>query len=168
METQKKNTSRFRPNSGLKLIDQVREVLRCYYFLRVKRLHERNMIQGYSSVYLPLAVEQKYPQAYRRWIWQYVFPSGRLFGDPRTGLVRRHHVSRSSLQIAVNYAARLAEIDKRISCHTFRHGFAMQLLQQSYGIGTVQELLGHKDVQTTMIYRHVLNRGKLAVRSPLD
>jgi integron integrase len=138
------------------------------HLLRVKRLHERDVLRGYGSVYLPFTLERKYPQAHRRWIWQYVFPSERLSKDPRTGLVRRHHVSESSLQKAVNHAARLAEISKRVSCHTFRHSFATQLLRQGYDIRTVQELLGHKDVQTTMIYTHVLNRGKLAVRSPLD
>jgi integron integrase len=138
------------------------------HLLRVKRLHERDVARGCGSVYLPFALERKYPQAHRRWIWQYVFPSERLSKAPRSALMRRHHVSESSLQKAVNHAAHLAEINKRVSCHTFRHSFATQLLQQGYDIRTVQELLGHKNVQTTMIYTHVLNRGKLAVRSPLD
>ena len=117
---------------------------------------------------MPYALERKYPYSGRDWVWQYVFPSNRLSKDPRTGIVRRHHASESSLQKAVKEAARLAGLNKRVSCHTFRHSFATHLLQQGYDIRTVQELLGHKDVKTTMIYTHVLNRGGLAVRSPLD
>jgi site-specific recombinase XerD len=99
---------------------------------------------------------------------QYVFPSPRLSKDPRTGIVRRHHIPGSSLQKAVKRAARLAGINKRVTRHTFRHSFATHLLESGYDIRTVQELLGHKDVKTTMIYTHVLNRGPLAARSPLD
>jgi len=135
---------------------------------RVKRLHVEDLAKGYGSVYLPFALERKYPNANRQWIWQYVFPSSRLSKDPRTGIVRRHHISESSVQKAVNKAARLAGINKHVSCHTFRHSFATHLLENGYDIRTVQELLGHKDVKTTMIYTHVLNRGSLAVRSPLD
>lgn len=135
---------------------------------RVKRLHEEDLAKGYGSVYLPFALERKYPNANREWIWQYVFPSNRLSKDPRTGIVRRHHIGESSLQKAVREAARVAGINKRVSCHTFRHSFATHLLESGYDIRTVQELLGHKDVKTTMIYTHVLNRGGLAVRSPLD
>jgi integron integrase len=135
---------------------------------QVKQLHTRDLAQGYGSVYLPYALERKYPYSGRDWVWQYVFPSNRLSKDPRTGIVRRHHASESSLQKAVKEAARLAGLNKRVSCHTFRHSFATHLLQQGYDIRTVQELLGHKDVKTTMIYTHVLNRGGLAVRSPLD
>jgi integron integrase len=138
------------------------------HLTRVKRLHEKDLAAGYGLVYLPSALARKYPRAHRAWIWQYVFPSNRLSKDPRSEIVRRHHVSESSLQKAVSQATRLAGLSKRVSCHTFRHSFATHLLQQGYGIGTVQELLGHKDVKTTMIYTHVLNRGKLAVRSPLD
>jgi site-specific recombinase XerD len=97
-----------------------------------------------------------------------VFPSERLSKDPRSGVVRRHHLDESGLQKAVKLAGRLATIEKRVSCHTFRHSFATQLLQNGYDIRTVQELLGHKDVKTTMIYTHVLNKGGRAVRSPLD
>jgi integron integrase len=134
----------------------------------VKLIHERDLAQGYGSVYLPYALERKYPNAHREWIWQYVFPASKRSKDPRTGAVRRHHVHESGLQKAVRKAAQRAGIDKRISCHTFRHSFATHLLENGYDIRTIQELLGHKDVKTTMIYTHVLNRGGLAVRSPLD
>jgi len=134
----------------------------------VKTVHDGDLAQGYGSVYLPYALERKYPNASREWIWQYVFPSNRLSTDPRTGIVRRHHVGESSVQKAVKKAARLAGLNKRATCHTFRHSFATHLLEDGYDIRTVQELLGHKDIRTTMIYTHVLNRGPLAVRSPLD
>jgi integron integrase len=134
----------------------------------VKHLHAQDVAQGLGAVYLPFALERKYPRAGRLWIWQYVFPSDRLSKDPRTGITRRHHASESGLQKAVSQAGRSVGLNKRISCHTFRHSFATHLLQQGYDIRTVQELLGHKDVKTTMIYTHVLNRGRLPVRSPLD
>lgn len=138
------------------------------HLLRTKRLHEEDLAKGYGAVYLPFALERKYPHANREWIWQYVFPSPRFSVDPRSGLIRRHHINTSTLQKAVRAAARLAGLQKRVTCHTFRHSFATHLLEASYDIRTVQELLGHKDVRTTMIYTHVLNRGPLAVRSPLD
>jgi integron integrase len=134
----------------------------------VERLHQEDLARGFGSVYLPYALERKYPNADREWIWQYVFPSQRLSVDPRSGVVRRHHLDESGLQKAVRAAARAAGIPKKVSCHTFRHSFATHLLEGHYDIRTVQELLGHKDVKTTMIYTHVLNRGGLAVRSPLD
>ena len=135
---------------------------------RVQRLHAQDVTQKVAPVYLPFALERKYPRAGRLWIWQYVFPSDRLSKDPRTGIIRRHHTHESGLQRAMGRAGRAAGLTKRISCHTLRHSFATQLLQQGYDIRTVQELLGHKDVKTKMIYTHVLNRGRLAVRSPLD
>ncbi len=133
-----------------------------------KALHDKDLFEGYGTVYLPFALERKYPNANREWGWQYVFPSHKLSKDPRTGDVRRHHVSESGLQRAVKTAAGKTGISKRVSCHTFRHSFATHLLQSGYDIRTVQELLGHKDVKTTMIYTHVMNRGGVAVRSPLD
>jgi integron integrase len=139
------------------------------HIAHVKQLHDQDVKEGNGAVYLPYASEIKYPNANREWCWQYVFPSKSLSIDPRTGLKRRHHLNESSLQKAVRAAARLAGIvDKPVSCHTFRHSFATHLLENGYDIRTVQELLGHKDVKTTMIYTHVLNRGPLAVRSPLD
>jgi integron integrase len=134
----------------------------------VKLIHEEDLAKGYGSVYLPDALERKYPNANREWLWQYVFPATQLSKDPRSGEMRRHHLHESSLQKAVRQAARLAGIPKRVTCHTFRHSFATHLLEDGYDIRTVQELLGHEDVKTTMIYTHVLNRGGLAVRSPLD
>ncbi|MCK4316796.1 MAG: integron integrase, partial [Anaerolineae bacterium] len=145
------------------LIQRLREHLQ-----HTKHIHEDDLAKGYGSVYLPFALERKYPNADREWLWQYVFPATRLSTDPRTGITRRHHINESSLQKAVRRAAKRAGIDKRVTCHTFRHSFATHLLEDGYDIRTVQELLGHKDVKTTMIYTHVLNRGPLAVRSPLD
>jgi integron integrase len=135
---------------------------------RVRLIHNDDLAKGYGSVYLPYALERKYPKAGFEWVWQYVFPAESRSSDPRSGVVRRHHVSEHSLQRAVKEAARVAGIDKRVSVHTFRHCFATHLLEANYDIRTVQELLGHKDVSTTMIYTHVLNKPGLSVRSPLD
>ena len=135
---------------------------------RVKALHQQDLAHGFGSVYLPDALARKYPNADKEWGWQYVFPANSLSRDPRSGVIRRHHVHESSLQKAIREAARLAGISKPVGPHTLRHCFATHLLENGYDIRTVQELLGHKDVKTTMIYTHVLQRGGLAVRSPLD
>ncbi len=134
----------------------------------VRDLHQADLAQGFGSVYLPFALERKFPNANREWLWQYVFPATKRAPDPRTGAIHRHHIHASSLQKAVRKAAQQTGIAKRITCHTFRHSFATHLLENGYDIRTIQELLGHKDVKTTMIYTHVLNKGGLAVRSPLD
>ncbi len=139
-----------------------------YYLNRVKLLHEEDLRKGHGAVYLPDALARKYPNAPRSWPWQYVFPAPSRSVDPRSGVVRRYHLSESAVQKAVAVAIRKAGINKPGSCHTFRHSFATQLLEAGYDIRTVQELLGHKDVRTTMIYTHVLNRGGVRVRSVLD
>jgi len=135
---------------------------------RVKLIHEEDLLAGFGSVYLPYALERKYPNAHKEWIWQYVFPATARFKDPKTGITGRHHLHETAVQKAVKSAAQLAKIDKRISPHTFRHSFATHLLQNGYDIRTVQELLGHKDVKTTMIYTHAIKLGGFAVKSPLD
>jgi integrase len=131
-------------------------------------LHRNDLAKGYGSVSLPYALERKYPKANKEFGWQYVFPAKTLSKDPRSGKIRRHHIHESSLQKAVKNAVQLAGITKPVSVHTFRHSFATHLLEAGYDIRTVQELLGHKDVSTTMIYTHVLQQGSKEVESPLD
>ena len=130
--------------------------------------HQQDMAAGCANVFLPDALARKYPNASREWAWQWVFPAKTLSTAPRSGEVRRHHLGEESLQRAVKTAIAKAEIAKHGSCHTLRHSFATHLIEGSYDIRTVQELLGHADVRTTMIYTHVLNRSGRGVHSPLD
>jgi len=134
-----------------------------------RQLHTDDLAAGVGEVYLPGALARKYPNAAREWVWQYVFPSAKLSTDPKGGRVRRHHLNESGLQRAIKQAAQAAGIAKRVNSHALRHSFATHLLEAGYDIRTVQELLGHADVSTTMIYTHVMNRpGVPPVRSPVD
>ncbi|MBA2732059.1 MAG: integron integrase [Acidobacteria bacterium] len=135
---------------------------------KVRFIHQDDREKGLGEVWLPYALERKYPKAASQWGWQYVFPAPKISRDPRDGRARRHHLSQGTIQKAVGTAIREAGIVKHGGCHTLRHSFATHLLEASYDIRTVQELLGHKDVRTTMVYTHVLNRGGRGVHSPLD
>jgi len=138
------------------------------HLLRVQRVHARDLRDGHGCVALPDSLDRKIPSAPRAWEWQWVFPSSRLYVDRSTGEMRRHHMHPTVVQRAVTEAVRRAGISRRATCHSFRHSFATQLLEGGYDIRTIQELLGHRDVRTTMIYTHVLNRGGRTVNSPAD
>jgi len=135
---------------------------------RVRALHQRDLAAGYGEVSLPFALARKYPRAGCQWGWQYVFPSNNRSSDPESGVIRRHHIYPDTIHRAIKEAVRAAGIIKPVSCHTLRHSFATHLLLSGQDIRTVQELLGHSDVSTTMVYTHVLNRGARGVRSPME
>lgn len=135
---------------------------------RVKAIHEQDLARGFGAVYLPHALARKYPDAEHDWSWQYVFPSRQISDDPRSNTKRRHHVDQSVVNKAIKQSAKKCGVTKKISAHTFRHSFATHLLERGTDIRTIQSLLGHADLETTMIYTHVLKQGAQGVVSPLD
>jgi site-specific recombinase XerD len=145
------------------VVERLRE-----HFKGVKALHEQDRRADVAGVWLPEGLARKYPNAGKEWPWFWVWPDDRLSRDPRSGLIRRHHVSDRTLQFMIKEAGEKAGLNKRVTPHVLRHTFATHLVDANYDIRTVQELLGHKDVSTTMIYAHVMKRPGLGVRSPLD
>jgi len=146
-----------------KLIPELKQQI-----LRVRKLHEQDVKNGYDSVYLPYALEKKYPNAGKELGWRFLFPAPNISTDPVTGIRRRHHIYETVLQKAVKIAVRKAGITKHASCHTLRHSFATHLLEAGYDIRTIQTLMGHKSLETTMIYTHVIKKGGMGVKSPMD
>jgi site-specific recombinase XerD len=149
------------------LPDIVLEPLRDH-LTKVRKIHQQDIREGYGRVVLPYALHRKYPNASSEWKWQFVFPQDRRYKNKKTGEQGRFHIHESLVRKAVRTAVLRSGITKRASCHVFRHSFATHLLQDGYDIRTVQELLGHKDLKTTMVYTHVLNKGGRGVRSPAD